>query len=182
MPSYILYTARIIRTVIPWEKDRCFLITAFLFSYKVSDESSNFKGIGSRDELALSWPGCWDLSSNKGRGWFFVFLQESIPLAYVAWRAGTSNRVVIPARQAGNRFPDSLKSLQIRAQNCNIKSILFRKKSINIFFLEWKEHLENHMLGPWFSSRFGIPTVFVSPEAQSISCGNLFKYFYCTPR
>jgi hypothetical protein len=29
---------------------------------------------------------------------------ELIPLAYVAWRAGTSNKVVVPARQAGNRF------------------------------------------------------------------------------
>jgi hypothetical protein len=41
--------------------------------------------------------------------------KESIPTAYVAWRAGTSNRVVVPARQAGNRFLGSLKGLQIRA-------------------------------------------------------------------
>jgi hypothetical protein len=41
--------------------------------------------------------------------------KESIPLAYVAWRAGTSNRVVVPARRAGNRFLGSLKGLQIRA-------------------------------------------------------------------
>jgi hypothetical protein len=41
--------------------------------------------------------------------------QESIPPAYVAWRAGTSNRVVAPARQTGNRFLGSLKSFQIRA-------------------------------------------------------------------
>ncbi len=26
---------------------------------------------------------------------------ESIPPAYVAWQAGTTNRVVVPARQAG---------------------------------------------------------------------------------
>ncbi len=31
-------------------------------------------------------------------------------------RAGTSNRVVVPARQAGNRFLGSLKGLQIQAQ------------------------------------------------------------------
>jgi hypothetical protein len=43
--------------------------------------------------------------------------KESIPLAYVAWRAGTSNRVVVPARQAGNRFLGSLKVLQIRDQD-----------------------------------------------------------------
>ncbi len=30
--------------------------------------------------------------------------EESIPPAYVAWRAGTTNRVVVRARQAGNRF------------------------------------------------------------------------------
>ncbi len=40
---------------------------------------------------------------------------ESIPSAYVAWRVGTSNRVAVPARQAGNRFLGSLKGLQIRA-------------------------------------------------------------------
>ncbi len=39
--------------------------------------------------------------------------EESISPAYVAWRAGTKNRVVIPARQAGNRFLVSLKGLQI---------------------------------------------------------------------
>ncbi len=42
--------------------------------------------------------------------------EDSIPPAYVAWRAGTKNRVVVPARQAGNRFLGSLKGIQIRAQ------------------------------------------------------------------
>jgi hypothetical protein len=41
--------------------------------------------------------------------------KESIPPAYVAWRDGTSNRVVVPARKVGNRFLGSLKGLQIRA-------------------------------------------------------------------
>ncbi len=41
--------------------------------------------------------------------------EESIPSAYVAWRAGTTNRVAVPpARKAGNRFLGSLKGLQIR--------------------------------------------------------------------
>jgi hypothetical protein len=35
--------------------------------------------------------------------------EKSIPLAYVAWRAGTTNRVVVPARQSGNRFRGLLK-------------------------------------------------------------------------
>jgi hypothetical protein len=30
--------------------------------------------------------------------------EESISPAYVAWRASTTNRVIVPARQAGNRF------------------------------------------------------------------------------
>ncbi len=42
--------------------------------------------------------------------------EESIPVAYVAWRAGITNMVVVPARQAGNRFLGSLQDLQIRAQ------------------------------------------------------------------
>jgi hypothetical protein len=37
-----------------------------------------------------------------------------MPLAYVAWRAGTTYRVVVPVRQAGNRILSSLKVLQIR--------------------------------------------------------------------
>jgi hypothetical protein len=43
--------------------------------------------------------------------------KESIPLDSVARRAGKSKRVVVPARQAGNRFLGSLKGLQIRALN-----------------------------------------------------------------
>ncbi len=41
--------------------------------------------------------------------------KEAIPLGYVAWRAGTSNRFVVTACQAGNRFLGFLKGLQIRA-------------------------------------------------------------------
>jgi hypothetical protein len=44
--------------------------------------------------------------------------EESISSAYVAWRVSTTNRVFVPARQAGNRFLGSLKGLQIRAQYC----------------------------------------------------------------
>jgi|688.fasta_scaffold2094927_1 hypothetical protein len=42
--------------------------------------------------------------------------KELIPPVYVAWRAGTSNRVVVLACQAGTRFLGSLKGLKIRAQ------------------------------------------------------------------
>ena len=41
--------------------------------------------------------------------------EEWIPPAYVARRPGTTNRVVVLARQAGNRFLGSLKGLLIRA-------------------------------------------------------------------
>ncbi len=41
--------------------------------------------------------------------------EDSILPAYVALRAGTAKRIVVPARQAGNRFLGSLKGLQIRA-------------------------------------------------------------------
>jgi hypothetical protein len=47
--------------------------------------------------------------------------RESIPrnrfrhAVYEAWRPGTKNRVVVPARQARNRFLVSLTGLQIRA-------------------------------------------------------------------
>jgi hypothetical protein len=41
--------------------------------------------------------------------------EDSMPLAYVAWRVGTTYMVVVPVRQAGNRFLGSFKGLQIRA-------------------------------------------------------------------
>jgi hypothetical protein len=40
--------------------------------------------------------------------------EKSIPPTYVAWKAGTTHRAVVPARQAGNRFLGSLKCLKIR--------------------------------------------------------------------
>ncbi len=46
-------------------------------------------------------------SRNRSRGIDFA--------AYVVWRAGTPNRVVVPSLQAVNRFLGSLKGLQIRA-------------------------------------------------------------------
>jgi hypothetical protein len=40
--------------------------------------------------------------------------EESISPAYVAWGAGTTNRIVVPASQAGNQFLGSLKVLKYR--------------------------------------------------------------------
>jgi hypothetical protein len=39
--------------------------------------------------------------------------EDIIPPAFVAWQSGTTNRVVVPARQAGNRFLGFLKGLKI---------------------------------------------------------------------
>ncbi len=67
--------------------------------------------------------------------------EASIP---TAWRAGTANRVVVLARQAGSRFLGSLKGLQIRAQpntsfpfkkNLNQKSKSQADDFRNFFFL-----------------------------------------------
>ncbi len=44
-----------------------------------------------------------------------------MPTAYVAWRAYTSNGVVVLARQDGNRFLGFLKGLLIRAQRWNLE-------------------------------------------------------------
>jgi putative methionine-R-sulfoxide reductase with GAF domain len=38
--------------------------------------------------------------------------EESIPQAYVACQASTTNRIVVPARQAGNQFLGFLNGLQ----------------------------------------------------------------------
>jgi hypothetical protein len=42
--------------------------------------------------------------------------EETIPPAYVAWWASTTNRVVLLVRRTANRFLGSLKGLQIRSQ------------------------------------------------------------------
>jgi hypothetical protein len=72
--------------------------------------------MGSGSSFKKNWPG-----SNPDRTTFIIgnpaglnsshtdslvtLVQESIPPAYVAWQAGlSSNRVVAPTRQAGNRL------------------------------------------------------------------------------
>jgi hypothetical protein len=53
-----------------------------------------------------------------------IDFEESIPIAYeAAWRSCTTNRVVVPTSQAGNRFLGSLKGLQIRAQEAVLSPI-----------------------------------------------------------
>jgi hypothetical protein len=62
--------------------------------------------------------------------------KESIPPAYVAWRVGTSNKVLVPVRQARNRFLGSLKGLQIRALRC-------RKCAARIFKRLWSQGIDS---------------------------------------
>ncbi len=54
--------------------------------------------------------------------------KEFIPPAYVAWLASTSKRVVVPARQAGNRFLGFLQGVQIRV----LKMLFFRESFLYI--------------------------------------------------
>jgi hypothetical protein len=57
--------------------------------------------------------------------------KESIPPAYVAWRAGTSNEVVVPALQAGNRFLGSKKVYKFGLSDLSLLiGYLWFKKSI----------------------------------------------------
>ncbi len=70
------------------------------------------KGLPYRPARARIWKGLRSPGID-----FEESIPESIPPTYVAWRAGTINRVAVPARQTGNRFLGSLKGLQIRAQN-----------------------------------------------------------------
>jgi hypothetical protein len=63
--------------------------------------------------------------------------EESSPQAYVSWRASTKNRVVVLARQAGNRFLSSIKGLQIRASSYLTAlhiDVVIRMESLNKFF------------------------------------------------
>jgi hypothetical protein len=61
--------------------------------------------------------------------------EESILPAYEAWRAGTTNRVFVPARQARNRFLGSLKHLQIRALHLDsyTRALLVSKDRRHLF-------------------------------------------------
>ncbi len=82
-----------------------------------------------------------------------IYSEESIPSAYVAWRATTSNRVVVPARQAGNRFLDSLKGLQILAlrPDCTFREPVNPTRKRGFLYVPaerpgspvWRGHAEN---------------------------------------
>ncbi len=54
--------------------------------------------------------------------------EDSIPPAYVAWQADTTNRVVVPGRQAGNQFLGSLNTGSVQ------KCILYISSSLRVVF------------------------------------------------
>jgi hypothetical protein len=121
--------------------------------------------------------------------------EESISPTYVSWRVGTKNRVVVPSRQAGNRFLVSLKGLQIRAQSrariCNrLRSPgIDSKESIPPAYVDWRTWARickpfkklrkipslaesihwNRFLGSWNVYKFGrcATTLFVVPARQA---------------
>ncbi len=94
-----------------------------------------------------------------------IYSEDSIPPAYVAWRAGTTNRVIVPARQAENRFLGSLKGLQIRARYDN---------PIPPRFLDHIGCLKIPALNPHYES--GFKSVFlVIFKAKSFIAGTLLK-------
>ena len=67
-----------------------------------------------RQPYSYSVPSPYRLFKNSSTG---MDSMEWILPAYVDSRAGTTSRVVVSARQAGNRFLGSIKGSQIRAQN-----------------------------------------------------------------
>jgi hypothetical protein len=77
----------------------------------------------------------------------------------IAWQAGISNRVVVPApRQAGNRFLGSLQGLYIRAlirdheSACNCRKYIYLYE--NVHQIEWKcLNISSHL---WFFSHFAV--------------------------
>ncbi len=93
--------------------------------------------------------------------------EESIPPAYVAWRPGTTNRVIVlPARQAGNRFLGSLKGLRIRAR--------LSESGIGIGGGKGEGEGRNDSLSRSFLKRiFFVDIFFLSPSSFSI-----LNYFF----
>ncbi len=94
-------------------------------------------------ELLIFFPYIWPSPFKKALS---TTTKESILRAYVVWRTGSSNRVVVPARQAGNPFLGSLKGLQIRAQ------VTFSAFFIYFHFYRCRlcsvrEDSERHLLG-----------------------------------
>jgi hypothetical protein len=53
---------------------------------------------------------CTSILANKDDTEKVLYSKESFPLVYLAWRAGTSSRVVVPARQA--KYAGGIDSLE----------------------------------------------------------------------
>jgi hypothetical protein len=87
----------------------------WIVGYGYESSAGIFKNsMEARNRVGIGWPYRARICKPLRRPG--IDSEDWIPPAYVAWRAGMTNRVVVPACHAGNRFLDSLKSLQIRAQ------------------------------------------------------------------
>jgi hypothetical protein len=118
--------------------------------------------------------------------------QESIPPAYVALRASTTNRVVVPVRQAGNRFLGSLNGLQVQALGC-LFTILCRA-SVHSFFIDCQSLRELRITSVlmiaaiqkemWVGFKCNGPVNFLREEVFQIQpwllwiCGSLLRMKY----
>ncbi len=96
------------------------------------------------------WARIWKRLRSPG-----IDSRESIPLTYVAWLVCTSNRVIVPARQAGNRFLGSLKGLQIRALHSMPLSLLSEKAQWHLSLLQNVLRCRTSCNSPHF---FPVPT------------------------
>ncbi len=96
MPSTLFYTLESVLYCVPY---LVHILAVFLVSWNINKVRASFSIQSPRKRLGS--PG--------------IDSEESIPLVYVAWRAGTTNRVVVPAHNTGNRFLGSLEGLKIWA-------------------------------------------------------------------
>ncbi len=100
-----------------------------------------------------------------------------IPPAYVARRAGTTNRVVVPARQAGNRFLGFLKIYKYGLmENVNLRYPLWRWE-LSILFctsLEPKDQCCGS-INVSFEFGSGRPINYRSSQIQKLPCARIYR-------
>ncbi len=91
-----------------------------------------------------------------------IDFEESIQPAFVAWRAGTPNKVYVPARKAGNRFLGSLKGLQIRALDCMAREFYQELATPKILASRHWARICKHLWSPGIDSEKSIPPAYVA--------------------
>jgi hypothetical protein len=108
----MIRTRNIVKMRLPWFINKEVVKILLFFKLISLTVESEARGRGTETEVAeLTRARICKRVESPG-----IDSHEPIPPAYLAWRGRTTNRAVVPARHAGNRFLDSLKGLQIRAQ------------------------------------------------------------------